>query len=1621
MTGHGVPLDTLKQCLQFLMWLKNNGVKQGEVAEYLHGRIKNHFNSPFLSVENVEKGLSPFLTAVSNFYERLCYKAEAGSYGGRDAEDIANALLDCLPKFLAAIYYLEYCVTPSYDSLGGGGWKDWLGYNAGDWWGGDLANYLHAPSKETKYGVIPGGFTYGDVRYYSQWRAYYQGSYMVYDLQDILKKQPYNFFRSVFNLLRHCAREEGQEGGELINALNDGLRQQVSSTENSICWKDLKDHCAQLRKKFDKLNRKDERFDFTGQSTRLIDLNTKELAKETAKWMRTYLNRLRGNLVSINTDDSLMKLRPNQLGEYFTKYLFPYGFTFNGEARFRIHGSKLNGLKEDWRDVIGALHKSGDGDLDRLKEILEGKNKINCAGPASPPKKPEVPPAKVPEAPKEVVPEKKVPVVPPKKPEVPPAKVPEGNQNEGKKSEGAQNQGKKSEGAQNQGKGLSGDASSGSASGKPAAAPPPGAPGGAGPVGPPTLTGGAGSTSRPTVMGQSSTSDDATTIQPGATHGTVRPQTPGTSGSNTGPPGGQGDVPQGGGGAGKGGGKDVSQGTGQTPSSGATPSGTMAAGGVSSSGAGGGVGTGGTGNNSLAQITPVDKLPDSTVKYYEQQGQIKFQREKDMQKIWDEVQKKLDQIKQKEFEDELDKKHRAFQNPDPSIIQKQNVLNATGHSLPPADHVPGAGLPVPPGPRASRPVNYRDAIIPGNVDPYASSVGFFDIADQPRFEIDGEAVEDKSLQEIQDEWNDRIDAEEERDAILNKIRKETQDNLKLDAEILNAEQKQLRNAADEEVERQKFLQNVQDSKFNGHEVIETPFIGQSVPYTTDILGEGERELKARMDMAKMYAGQKQREYDRELSKYLDKVMKGRDAYQPEGITVDATPISSLIRQSSDHLDIDIYAPPRSHTIPERPDPDITQYINDHPKPQMDIEVADKWSPESNDNSSADFKPADLSFDFQQKDPYYSRGLPPIPPEILIEHKDYKTSNEADDLKLEPTEDERSFTDLQIDLPDRPLKDPVDDLDFNHNPPTPPTAEPLEPIGPSTTAVAINFPPIDPPEDLPKRFADTYSHSPDAVQTCVAPWLTQKPTHDATDIPVTELFPSEAPRTVKDMLVWMAGLQNPKHQEALGQCINNAFKRGDDVSAKLTLPVNGAEIRPEDVLHTIHLAAMFAASVLSTIEPAWKSNTTLSATLKPKDSDQSKEPDACALLCQLRDYAYACCHQLQFLKSQCSRDQSHGGWQDCEYGNNVPNSPLQAFLTDSPDSEFKTHPFDPCDICRKSRVSMGFREEHLPKTQQTGKDISTILTPTCGGDDPLLTLSSYLNCLTRRTPRTTGELVSFFHNFGNELHGVSSELSKLGSALSTAHRYCPNWDRLKDSDLQVIKDARGSAPPNSNHNHDKDHPNTLSSLLGCDITNAQCPQHMKSITYRAYALYSSSFVHHYLSWAAYLPDRLRESLVKLHCDLKDLQCHDSNSKSLHQCAEALPLLYSHGFTPPDGMLQSSLTCSKVITKLEEVLSGKPIADLMTAMDTFLYGIRAPFLFCLVTLWLTATLYIAHSLLYRIDILHIRSHLLTTRASHRIDVKALLAGSRRMLSLYKDVDYFDDIIGQLDDTIMTASKQ
>ncbi|GBE60055.1 ribosome binding protein [Babesia ovata] len=512
--------------------------------------------------------------------------------------------------------------------------------------------------------------------------------------------------------------------------------------------------------------------------------------------------------------------------------------------------------------------------------------------------------------------------------------------------------------------------------------------------------------------------------------------------------------------------------------------------------------------------------------------------------------------------------------------------------------------------------------------------------------------------------------------------------------------------------------------------------------------------------------------------------------------------------------------------------------------------------------------------------------------------------------------------------------------------------------------------------------------------------------------------SDMCRNPWEMLYWMVGLnQNgyiPFIEEHLKSILREYNKDASQPPDALEVTGHPTQLTATRVANTLTEACLYAASVLHKIRYTDSKDTPTTLNFSLEYSKLHYSPDPACLFCQLRDYVYICHHQLMFLKSQCYREQSYGGWQDCHYGSDIKMpSPLQAFLTDASDSKFETHPFDPCNICLKSRIRMGFTKGDFSKDSKDGKHLHTILSPSCGGDDPLLRLSSYLNCLTRRTPRTTGELVSFFHHFGNALHkGDTKVMSPLGSALSSRHDDCPKWDRLKAADLHVIKAARGPAPHNSNSIHDQNHAKTLSALIPCAINSVNCPQHLSPITHQAYGLYSPSFAYTYLIWTVYLADKLHDSLERLYMDFEN---HVTKCESLDHCADAMPLLYYRGFTPPEGIGQSSLKCSDVISKLQVVLSGELITELVTCMDNFFYGIRKPFIYTQVTLWSIAMIFFAHTMFYRLDMLHIRSHLLTTTASHLIDVKSLLTHGRKLLSLYDDMDYFDDDpVGQLDIT-------
>ncbi|GBE61956.1 ribosome binding protein [Babesia ovata] len=1537
MAKHGIPLGTLKECLMFLEWLNHSKHMRDQVAKELHDRLSGRYLNP--NQQQIQQALTTFLGNVSTFHNKLCNKASQKHISSNPTA-VLDALSECIPKFLAVMYFLRYQVDASFSKLDGGKWKDHMvGQGI---LGRELQAYL-TTSSGSKYGVIPGGFgRHGDVKRGSGRNGYRQGSDMASDLTAICEKHSnkpniQNYFLDVFStsvLGQHgtdlpntanalalvrtfCEIVVNDKGGELISKLNAHR----ASSDKHICWNNLKAHCEKLQEQFSKIF-KGERFSFTGFGREPEHLKKEEFAKEAADWLRDNLDKVKTNLGNIDTTNkALGKKSPAELTDYFNKYLFPYGFTFDKNN----FGSGMN-PHDVLSGVINDL-KRGDDGLDKLKQILEGE------------------------------------VCPPEKQE-------EGAQDQGKKAEGAQNQGKKSEGAQDQGKkaeaspnqnnGQSRDASADSASGDSSApAASPGAPGAAGPAGPkndrgqqgppgsgppvsspapglpviqavqtqrtddtvsavsppppppaPPLPKDPGHTAQPGDPGAGSPGGDGQGAQPGGSPVTSPTQPTSASDSQPGPTGGQGSGRHDSGVAGQ----DVGQASGKTPSSGATPSGAPAAGG------GGGKG----------QQDPPKPIPCRNVTLqnllaggnnwcpstYKPPNQVpyKFSDPDALNKIHEKVK---------------NESHSASQNLNtPDILQNQNNSGhlTFGHSLKPTRLRPGDRLPTPPPQEkpsvlSGSEVEENEAYPMIMNDEYSDAISLEGNAKFDNSRDYRQLDEEQRGQELDDQWKKYYGDQE----LVNRL-----DRMKHDMELRQAKIKELQHARTVHDHKEQLrLEAVNSLAKSGtisgtaieRDHIVVPTSKSTKPQPTFIISKNHSLPTVKLD-------------DYSMAKFTDVTgtvltqspkMKTKDT-----VSLPAPPTPYVTGKSIDDNNIDSLTSsyPVGELHPARP-------------PPVDVEIV--RPPASPNKSKA----------------YRTMGVPPVElidqprPPMPSARKTYR--NDAENLQtmvyFDKSNPEKHSTTITLNT--------MADLNVCQNPWYAP---------PSSSSTTVTPAPSPPPGS---------DHLP-------------------------------PPNTVREMLHWLVGLNQKgyvgiikEHVKGILSALNEDVSQPPDALEVTGHPTN---LTAAHVTAKLTEACHYAANVLHRIK-----HKDISTDISVPDftSEYSKlcySIDPACLLCQLRDYVYACCHQLEFLKAQCNRKESEGGWQDCPYGRDAKMSPLQAFLTDAPDSKFETHPFDPCDICLKSRVNMGFKQEHLPATHETGKHISTILTPSCGGEDPLLTLTSYLTCITSRTPRTTGELVSFFHNFGNSLYKPHPHLSQLGSALSKPHDHCPDWDHLAADDLNAIQYIRGPAPPTANH--DKGHSRTLSTLVGCDITNAQCPPHISSTTYRAYALYSSSFAHAYLSWAVYLADRLWESLLKLHYDLENLQCHDSKSKPLHQCTKALPLLYSHGITPPDGTVQSSLTCSAAVTKLKDVVNGKPIARLMTAMDLFLYRIRAPFLYTIIALWLTATLCIAHSLLYRMDVMHIRSHLLTTRASHNIDVKALLAGSRRMLSLYKDVDYFDD---------------
>ncbi|GBE62804.1 Extracellular matrix-binding ebh, putative [Babesia ovata] len=359
-----------------------------------------------------------------------------------------------------------------------------------------------------------------------------------------------------------------------------------------------------------------------------------------------------------------------------------------------------------------------------------------------------------------------------------------------------------------------------------------------------------------------------------------------------------------------------------------------------------------------------------------------------------------------------------------------------------------------------------------------------------------------------------------------------------------------------------------------------------------------------------------------------------------------------------------------------------------------------------------------------------------------------------------------------------------------------------------------------------------------------------------------------------------------------------------------------------------------------------------------------------------------------------------------------------------------------------RSSRSSRTAWLASRASTGRHIMDVLGAFCGGaSSPLTRLCDFLNCLFTRPPRTPDDLFAFYYNF---LRDWTQNVDHRKAAFEGAVGDACFWQRGVTLDVSTIFRTKDHGSVTNMPHLTGD----LFSLVECNGTplspaSHPCGPYLKPLGHDVRATFSKAHAHLYLSWIVYLTETFYNYLKELlqdcerNCAYATSTCHARscandctarrrplapNSRhhdscpSIVDCDSTTPTLFKYGFVHRDAHSlagstrgpQSKRTCEDLCTALQVVVKEmNPLHRL--AHDTipeYLYRIRAPFLYTITALWSIATLYIAHTMLYRMDVLRIRSHLLTTRASHLIDVKALLAGSRRMLSLYKDVDYFDD---------------
>ncbi|GIX64863.1 variant erythrocyte surface antigen-1 family protein [Babesia caballi] len=476
--------------------------------------------------------------------------------------------------------------------------------------------------------------------------------------------------------------------------------------------------------------------------------------------------------------------------------------------------------------------------------------------------------------------------------------------------------------------------------------------------------------------------------------------------------------------------------------------------------------------------------------------------------------------------------------------------------------------------------------------------------------------------------------------------------------------------------------------------------------------------------------------------------------------------------------------------------------------------------------------------------------------------------------------------------------------------------------------------------------------------------------------------SRSPQTIREMLYFLAALQFSPQYDAFDRYVTSHFrtllgKQSEDSTDDSELKLEVADSGTSATGNTLSAAnlksyllstAIFIPGALGVIQDqsaSDKSEPWLHSLFSNSQFKLSIPSSGPGIFSALSNYAYALQFQLSFLYIQCRNTYTKAcGWNQCSYGSDIKidgvmshicptrcnrhqddkhtdlkdckhegcgtsgkPSPLQAFLTDNLKDFSRGHPSDPSShlaSCsgQMCHVPMGFNPNDLRASSNAnlqGSHIAYALGSFCGGfNTPLRQLSEKLGCLTKRTPRTLGDLFGFIWHLNGQLFKTERptliELSKkLINATGDKPKNVPKFlldllmikaaqPSLSDTSptgLSLSLSAMAPAIPflyqlfmgdsknflpmtlfdlkGTTHKGLSIHSANLFSLYNPECTtppNNNCGPYLYPLTHSDGATYAPKHASAYLSWVLYLSDDLHYWLREMLDEFKNIDCTKS---------------------------------------------------------------------------------------------------------------------------------------------------